>query len=79
MNLFGFSGGHHHPLPHKHKHKPQLGALGREMVVDQVPLCCFVGTRLCNGVEGLFESRPKLAVLAERQRLHFAYICLCWC
>jgi hypothetical protein len=61
-----FLDGHRRPLPRK----PQLNALGREMVVDEVLLSCFVGTRLCNGVEELFESRPKLATLTERQRLH---------
>jgi hypothetical protein len=36
-----FLDGHHHPLPQKHK--LQLDNLGREMVVDEVPLSCFVG------------------------------------
>jgi hypothetical protein len=40
------------------------------MVVGEVPLSCFVGTRLCNGVKELFECRPQLAVLAERQQFH---------
>jgi hypothetical protein len=61
-----FLGSHRHPLPYK----PQLDALGRKMVVDEVPLSCFTGTCLRNGVEELFESWSKLAVLAERQRLH---------
>jgi hypothetical protein len=60
-----FSDSHHHPLPHK----PQLDALGREMVVDEVPLGCFTGTCLRNGVEELFESWSNLAELAERQWL----------
>jgi hypothetical protein len=45
-----FLDGQYHPLPHK----PQLDALGREMVADEVLLSCFVGTRLCNGVEELY-------------------------
>jgi hypothetical protein len=51
-----------------HRHLLQLDqdALCRELGFGDVPLGCFVGTGLCNGVEELFESRPKLAAMTKR-------------